>query len=64
MFSTEGPSLQGRFSSTMKKEEPVGEDVVKVNRWQDLQNRLGDSQDDTDLSFPAVLRYKREESDS
>lgn len=37
--------------------------VVKINRWQDLQQQLGNTKNpgSQDFSLPAVLRYKREE---
>lgn len=41
------------------------ENVISVNRWQDLQQQLGSRQKSDDYNFPAVLRYQRgEEEDS
>jgi len=41
------------------------ENVISVNRWQDLQQQLGSRQKSDDYNLPAVLRYQRgEEEDS
>lgn len=59
---TDTPS---RFaSSDTEKKEP--EEVISVNRWQDLQQQIGRRQaptaeDTSDYSFPAILRYQRHE---
>jgi len=39
------------------------EEVVTVNRWQDLQQQLGKQQQTNDYNFPAVLRYQQGEDD-
>ncbi len=41
----------------------VEEEVVTVNRWQDLQQQLGKQQQTNDYNFPAVLRYQQGEDD-
>ena len=40
-----------------------GEDIVTVNRWQDLQQQLGRQQQTSDYNFPAVLRYQQGDDD-
>ncbi|HHU89375.1 MAG: cell division protein FtsZ [Sphaerochaetaceae bacterium] len=40
-----------------------GEDIVTVNRWQDLQQQLGKQQQTSDYNFPAVLRYQQGDDD-
>lgn len=46
------------------------EDVISVNRWQDLQQQIGKRQqseekvDADDYSFPAILRYQRHEDNN
>lgn len=66
----EGPSLppkQGeqRDRIAARERNESDEDVITVNRWQDLQHQLGNRQQSNDYSFPAVLRYQRgEEEDS
>ena len=48
-------------------EEKGTEQVISVNRWQDLQQQIGKRQGSNgtglpdDYSFPAILRYKRDE---
>lgn len=66
----EGPSLAGKQqekqpAAAAKTVPEPQEDVITVNRWQDLQQQLGNRQQSNDYSFPAVLRYQRgEEGDS
>lgn len=67
----EGPALQpkqpeqeGQHAPSKVAQAPE-DDVITVNRWQDLQQQLGNRQQSNDYSFPAVLRYQRgEEGDS
>jgi cell division protein FtsZ len=62
----EGPSPQREqpLSARQAPSEPEDE-VITVNRWQDLQQQLGNRQQSNDYSFPAVLRYQRgEDGDS
>ncbi len=44
------------------------EEVISVNRWQDLQQQLGRRQSQNsgsnDYSFPAILRYQRQDDDN
>ena len=48
-------------------EEKPSDQVISVNRWQDLQQQIGKRQGSSgtglpdDYSFPAILRYKRDE---
>lgn len=67
----EGPALQPKQPEQDGKQGPSKvaqapeDDVITVNRWQDLQQQLGNRQQSNDYSFPAVLRYQRgEEGDS
>lgn len=48
-----------------KPDRPATPDpeVITVNRWQDLQQQLGKKQPGNDYSFPAVLRYSRNEDE-
>ncbi len=64
----EGPSLpprngENREQSAASKRTDLDseEEVITVNRWQDLQQQLGNRQQSNDYSFPAVLRYQRGE---
>jgi cell division protein FtsZ len=57
----EGPSLPSRQSEQRSQPEAPDEEVITVNRWQDLQQQLGNRQQSDDYSFPAVLRYQRNE---
>jgi cell division protein FtsZ len=50
-------------SSNPTSDDPEDEDVVTINRWQDLQQQIGNRQQSNDFNFPAVLRYKREEKE-
>ncbi|MDD3996163.1 MAG: cell division protein FtsZ [Sphaerochaetaceae bacterium] len=44
-------------------EQRKQDDVITVNRWQDLQQQLGSRPQSNDFSFPAVLRYQRNEQE-
>ncbi len=64
----EGPALppkqseqKDRIAASARSESD--EDVITVNRWQDLQHQLGNRQQSNDYSFPAVLRYQRGEDE-
>ena len=60
----EGPLLDQRGKSRAKEDYPQKEeDVITVNRWQDLQQQLGGQSSEKDYSFPAVLRYQRGEKE-
>lgn len=62
----EGPSFypkREREGEISASEEIKDEQVVTVNRWQDLQQQLGNKQVTNDYSFPAVLRYNRKEEE-
>ncbi len=67
----EGPALpqkqgdQKEQVAARRAQVESEDDVITVNRWQDLQHQLGNRQQSNDYSFPAVLRYQRgEEEDS
>jgi cell division protein FtsZ len=58
------PQREQPLSARQAPSEPEDE-VITVNRWQDLQQQLGNRQQSNDYSFPAVLRYQRgEDGDS
>ena len=63
----EGPMAQPKTSDQREsggaRKSESQEDVITVNRWQDLQQQLGNRQQANDYSFPAVLRYQRGEED-
>ena len=61
----EGPSFRNpvRESKPSSPQEEADENVITVNRWEDLQQQLGTRSDENDYSFPAVLRYRRGESE-
>jgi cell division protein FtsZ len=61
----EGPNFEYKGKTPVSSEEPKGdeEEVITVNRWQDLQQQLGSRKADNDYSFPAVLRYQRGEKE-
>ena len=61
----EGPILDQRGKAKAKDDSPQKEDeeVITVNRWQDLQHQLGGQKNEKDYSFPAVLRYQRGEKE-
>jgi len=61
----EGPILDQRGKAKTKDDYPQKEDeeVITVNRWQDLQHQLGGQKNEKDYSFPAVLRYQRGEKE-
>ncbi len=62
---TEGPSLQPvrRGEKEVPETESTEDNVITVNRWEDLQQQLGARTDESDYSFPAVLRYRRGEQE-
>ncbi|MBN2859365.1 MAG: cell division protein FtsZ [Sphaerochaetaceae bacterium] len=61
----EGPSFRTplREAPAADGSEDSKENVITVNRWEDLQQQLGTRTDENDYSFPAVLRYRRGESE-
>lgn len=63
----EGPAAAPK-NGALREERNLtdeSENVISVNRWQDLQQQLGSRQKSDDYNFPAVLRYQRgEEEDS
>ena len=48
-----------RADQRLEQEQPKSDEVITVNRWQDLQQQLGSRNQPNDYSFPAVLRYQR-----
>lgn len=61
----EGPTFDSKSKSKPHEDSPQkeDEDVITVNRWQDLQQQLGGQSSEKDYSFPAVLRYQRGEKE-
>ena len=63
---TEQASNAGQNSQDRVQRRP--EEVISVNRWQDLQQQLGRRQsqnsNSNDYSFPAILRYQRSDDDN
>ncbi len=61
---TSAPSSESALADDAPQEKP-GEQVISINRWQDLQQQIGRRQDadpsSADYSFPAILRYKRDD---
>ena len=54
---------------TASKDQPKKpEEVISINRWQDLQSQLGRRQapnsNPTDYSIPSILRYQRNDEDN
>ena len=60
---TEGREPGARVPAEKHKEREVEQEVITVNRWQDLQQQLGNRSPSNDFSFPAVLRYQRGEQE-
>ncbi|MGI6433198.1 MAG: cell division protein FtsZ [Sphaerochaetaceae bacterium] len=59
----EGPAFAQHEPNRRSEERSDDQDIITVNRWQDLQQQLGNRQQSNDYSFPAVLRYQREEEE-
>lgn len=65
-FISSSESTSSEELSFSSNEEKRSEEVISVNRWQDLQQQIGrrqspTSEDTSDYSFPAILRYQRHE---
>lgn len=58
----------GQSQPQQEKVQRKPEEVISVNRWQDLQQQLGrrqsQSSNSNDYSFPAILRYQRQDDDN
>ncbi len=58
----------GQAGTTPDKAQRKPEEVISVNRWQDLQQQLGRRQSQNsgsnDYSFPAILRYQKQDDDN
>jgi len=59
----DGREPAARYAPEKRKEEEPHQEVITVNRWQDLQQQLGNRSPSNDFSFPAVLRYQRGEQE-
>ena len=61
-------STAAAAQQTAPKEQPRKEEVISINRWQDLQTQLGRRQatngGQTDYSIPSILRYQRSDEDN
>ena len=57
---------QPQADRTQSQRKP--EEVISVNRWQDLQSQIGRRQNQgsnsNDYSYPAILRYQRQDDDN
>ena len=55
-------------NNTPKEQPKKPEEVISINRWQDLQTQLGRRQapnaNPTDYSIPSILRYQRNDEDN
>ena len=62
------PAASSQPASSQEKVQRKPEEVISVNRWQDLQQQLGrrqsQSSNSNDYSFPAILRYQRQDDDN
>ena len=54
--------------ATQKEQPKKPEEVISINRWQDLQTQLGRRQapnaNPTDYSIPSILRYQRNDEEN
>jgi cell division protein FtsZ len=59
---------QGQTPPMQEKPQRKPEEVISVNRWQDLQSQIGrrqgQSSSSNDYSYPAILRYQRPDEDN
>ena len=67
----ENPSsqpAQPQQAPAQEKPQRKPEEVISVNRWQDLQSQIGRRQgqgtSSNDYSYPAILRYQRPDEDN
>ncbi len=62
------PAASSQPAASQEKVQRKTEEVISVNRWQDLQQQLGrrqsQSSNSNDYSFPAILRYQRQDDDN
>lgn len=62
------PAASSQPAASQEKVQRKPEEVISVNRWQDLQQQLGrrqsQSSNSNDYSFPAILRYQRQDDDN
>ena len=61
-------SAPAASQSAQKDQVKKPDEVISINRWQDLQSQLGRRQapnsNPTDYSIPSILRYQRSEEDN
>lgn len=61
-------SNAGQTQPQADKTQRKPEEVISVNRWQDLQSQIGRRQNQStnsnDYSYPAILRYQRPDDDN
>ena len=59
---------QSQQAPVQEKPQRRPEEVISVNRWQDLQSQIGRRQgqgpSSNDYSYPAILRYQRPDEDN
>ena len=62
------PSQPAQQAPVQEKPQRKPEEVISVNRWQDLQSQIGRRQgqgpSSNDYSYPAILRYQRPDEDN
>ncbi len=61
-------SGNGNGAGAQDRSQRKPEEVISVNRWQDLQSQIGRRQNQSsssnDYSYPAILRYQRQDDDN
>jgi cell division protein FtsZ len=66
--SAPSQSAQSQQAPVQEKPQRRPEEVISVNRWQDLQSQIGRRQgqgpSSNDYSYPAILRYQRPDEDN
>ncbi len=66
--TTAASSTAGQNQPQTDRAQRKPEEVISVNRWQDLQSQIGRRQNQgsnsNDYSYPAILRYQRPDDDN
>ncbi len=66
--ATAASSTVGQNQPQADRTQRKPEEVISVNRWQDLQSQIGRRQNQgsnsNDYSYPAILRYQRPDDDN
>jgi len=62
------PAAAAATQQPAKEPQKKPDEVISINRWQDLQSQLGRRQapnaNPTDYSIPSILRYQRNDEDN